>query len=805
MKRINMLLLLAFAVQAGADDAANLAAGAPYALDPTPAYEHCTDPGDVSQLTDGVYTQGHFWTQKSTVGWSNANPILISFDLGEVKPIRGVSFSTAAGTAGVAWPAAIHVFVADEAQAFHWAGDLVQLSGAQAPTEGYAQRVYRTEALRTHGRYITLLTAAQPYLFVDEIEIYEGEPAWKSEALHGETISDIKAFANRLTIRVAVQRRIQRDMAALRDLLAASNVDDATKNDVLAELQAVDDGLAGLPVVYPESFMAVLPLNDLHARVFRAQAKLWNARGLPPMTVWQSGLWDALKPIEHPQVDMNPRVEVWMMQNEYRAASINISNATSIDMPIALQFDGLPGGPAPDYVAVHQVAWTDTRTGDPVAAALPSAERAGDGYIVRAAPGLTRQLWFTFHPQHLEPGRYQGTIKLKSLAGAEDVPLALTVYPIRFPDNPSLKFGGWDYTDRPNMYQVTPENRASLIAHLREHYVDSPWATSAVMPHGQYDADGIMTEPPDTAEFDSWVGRWKGAEQYCVFAAVQDHLRAWEMGEPQFETAVKAWIRFWANHVQEIGLGPEQIAILLFDEPYAPEHDAIIAAWAKPIREEQTGIRLWVDPTYRTMHVTESVSIAACDVVCPNRQIFYETEKPYRDFFENLRVEGKTLEFYSCSGPARLLDPYLYHRLQAWTCWEYGATAMYFWAFADTGGGSSWNEYPARGTSYTPLFLDAASVTAGKHMEACREGIEDYEYLAMLKDAIAAAEKAGASEAELSGPARLLRELPARINSAYDSAAGFHWGASVDRTAADQARREILEALVALQERGRQE
>ena len=34
------------------------------------------------------------------------------------------------------------------------------------------------------------------------------------------------------------------------------------------------------------------------------------------------------------------------------------------------------------------------------------------------------------------------------------------------------------------------------------------------------------------------------------------------------------------------------------------------------------------------------------------------------------------------------------------------------------------------------LFLDARTVTDGKHMEAIREGTEDYEYLRMLRDRV---------------------------------------------------------------------
>ena len=51
----------------------------------------------------------------------------IKLDLGAVQPIRGASFNTAAGCAGVEWPAGISVLVSDDGKAFHLAGELVSL------------------------------------------------------------------------------------------------------------------------------------------------------------------------------------------------------------------------------------------------------------------------------------------------------------------------------------------------------------------------------------------------------------------------------------------------------------------------------------------------------------------------------------------------------------------------------------------------------------------------------------------------------------------------------------------------------
>ena len=42
----------------------NLAIGKGYRLEPPPNYEHCTEAGDRTQLTDGKRVQGYFWTRE---------------------------------------------------------------------------------------------------------------------------------------------------------------------------------------------------------------------------------------------------------------------------------------------------------------------------------------------------------------------------------------------------------------------------------------------------------------------------------------------------------------------------------------------------------------------------------------------------------------------------------------------------------------------------------------------------------------------------------------------------------------------
>ena len=141
-RRILLFVLLicnAAMIARAADSPQNMARGGRYRLSPRPNYQHCTEAGDREQLTDGVYTKGYFWTQKTTVGWTNAPMVTITVDLGKVEPISGVSLNMAAGRAGVFWPMAILLFVADDDKTSHFVGDLVELSaaaGRAAPDDG---------------------------------------------------------------------------------------------------------------------------------------------------------------------------------------------------------------------------------------------------------------------------------------------------------------------------------------------------------------------------------------------------------------------------------------------------------------------------------------------------------------------------------------------------------------------------------------------------------------------------------------------------------------------------------------------
>ena len=131
-------------------------------------------------------------------------------------------------------------------------------------------------------------------------------------------------------------------------------------------------------------------------------------------------------------------------------------------------------------MTVHEVAWTDTRSGVPVAAALPEVAAENDLYTVSVPAGMTRQVWLTFHPVSVEAGTHAGEVIVESVPGGKRFPLRMHLYPLDFLAKQTLHYGGWDYTDLIGHFPfITEQNLPAFIEHLREHLVDSPWALPA--------------------------------------------------------------------------------------------------------------------------------------------------------------------------------------------------------------------------------------------------------------------------------------------------------------------------------------
>lgn len=788
------LALLVLPLAAAAQDPAdwvrpgeNVALGKPYTYTPRTNYSYTTDPGDATQLTDGEYTEGYFWTTPTTVGWSGVNRIVIRIDLGADEPLCGFSYHTAAGRADVTWPSAIHAFVSDDGEGWWYAGELLHVAIDQhgPPPEEFAVHRFWTDRLQFHGRHIALvIVPSGAYTFCDEIELYRGDPALLATPRRGAP-ADLDTAILRLWFRDEVVA----ELASLRE--QATGLAEAARTEVATRLEQVEAGLDEVGGAAGER--ATVPFGDTQRKLFLAQAALWRALGVPGLVLWSCGRYDPLAVTAPPPTDPTPpQINLAMMRNEVRGEAFCLSNATDEDRTLVLAAADVPGAPRPPWLQVYEVAWTGTRHSGAVAAALPDALPVADGWAISVPAGMTRQVWLNVASADLAPGTVRGVLRL-SEGGQEvgRVPLEVRVSTLTMPDELTLACGGWDYTDRPT-YDISAENLDQVVDFLRRYHVNAPWASAAVMPFGRYDADGVMVEAPNTTAMDTWLDRWPGARYYCVFAAVSQDLPATPSGRRQ----VEEWIDFWVAHLGERGIGPEQLVLLLVDEPYTKERDDLTISWARAIREAHPAVQLFVDPIWQNPGDIDPLVLELCTILSPNRALWLAKRAEYEQVYLPRREPGRQLAFYSCSGPVRALDPYAYHRLQGWECWRYGGIMTSFWAFSDSGGGSSWNEYEIRRTAFCPQYLGPDGATTSKHMEAVLESLFDYEYFAMLRAKVAAA--GPGDNPALRRARELLETGPARVLDAA-GADQLHWAAPKDRSLADAVRLEVLAALEALE------
>lgn len=793
---VSLFLILA-ARPAAASAEENLARGRPYKLDPAPNYLLCSDPGDLTQLTDGApaSSPGQLWTQTAAVGWQNTQAAFVTIDLGQSRAVGGVAVSTAAGVAGVAWPEAIYLLVSEDGQLWHLLGDLVALdsSGSQAAgARGYHRATFAARGWSTRGRYVAVLyvLGAHRFGFMDEIEVYAASSRGAT-ALTEPIGSELHTALRQLEQRRFHRRRLQRDLDAVRIALPAAG----PAASAGARLASAITRAAPPAVSTPLRF----PVDDVHRSLFALQAQHWRAQGLVPWTVWIASPWDPLRVADAPPRPVPaPRLEWTVLRSDRRARVVDLATSDAEASVVDVSVSGMPGGPHPPWLEVREVAWIDSGTGDALASALPEALTTATGYRIEVTPGLAAQLWLTVDGV-LPPGEYHGALRLVGRGLDQRIPMRLRVVDTALPATPSLSVGGFDYSNMADRGygNLTAQNVDALIRLLRAHRVSVAWAAKDVLPMA---APGRAV--PDTSAFDTWVGRWPGAQRYMVFIDVDAALSR----QPQFEARVADWARFWAEHARASGVRPEQLYLLLVDEPHTAAQDALAVVWARAIRRVATGVQIWEDPTHRPAAQMAPDLLAVSDVLSGNiTQIWEDGEARRRLLTDWLRSDRHhILDLNTTEGPARETDPFAHYRAAAWLAWQLGARGLHIWSFVDGGGAGFDPAAQTGGGDYTPLLLGRDRVVTTKHMEALMEGIEDYDTLALLAATIA---KPGphASPIALAEARALLEGAPAAVLAAAqpfhagDGESAFRWLATArDRDAAERARLKIINALVAL-------
>lgn len=743
----------------------DLALHRPYTVTPAPRYGLTVDAGDATQLTDGAlsFGVGTLWKQRSTVGWELLPWARITIDLGAAVDIGVVAAHTGAGAAGVAWPGPVLVFVGDEATEYRPAGELT--TGAPPPA-AYGTAWYRSPPLNVRARFVTLMCAVpnRQYLFLDEVQVLAADRT--TTAAKAAPVTDLVAFMRTRAIAGHVRARIESDVDTLRPLLASAPP--AVRASLSHELDAIRAAAATTTPV-AENFVAVLPMSPLHRRLFAVQAALWRSLGLSS-PLWQLPTWDPASHLLIPprQPPQSLAVEV-ALGDDRRSLLLALGSTAEADGVAELRLEGLDGA----VWSARDVQWTDRSDGPPLATALSDAQPVGRGFRVSLVPGLPRQIWLTFAAGMLPVGQHRGRLSVTAGGKTSTVPLTLDVAVARL-DRVSLHTGGFDYLNQ-QLYDIGDGNRAAVVNMLRDHLVDTSWATKAMMP----------LSGANPAQFAQWVTEtWPHAGRYAVFADLP-------VDRQPVDADVRSWLNDWRARASALRLAPDALWTLLVDEPHTDVDVRRVLAWAQAIRRQGGGVHVIEDPTN-----VDAASLSALggvlDVMVANRELLNTRGASYRSAFTSACSGRCQIGVYSCIADAHALDPYRYYRVQAWLAFRLGSATSLFWSFADDGGFAGWNElWAGRGTSYSPLYLQPNSVSSSKQLEALREGIEDYETLAELRRAVDAARLRPANESAIAAADAL---LTTRLDEVIgdDAPRLYQWGVTQDHAAADRLRHDAL-------------
>ncbi|HUW60472.1 MAG TPA: DUF4091 domain-containing protein [Candidatus Bathyarchaeia archaeon] len=358
-------------------------------------------------------------------------------------------------------------------------------------------------------------------------------------------------------------------------------------------------------------------------------------------------------------------------------------------------------------------------------------------------------VWVTVYaPLGIPPGVYRGPLVITAVPSPPiHLTIEATVYGFDLPMTPALKtdFGFWPQNahDAAQAQGCTLSRQgliAQFVANAAEHRVTLREPAQFPAASTSY-ADELRRFEPRLKEL-----RALGATTFSVPAALLD-----SPGQLELANAF----------VAENALGHRAFCQIA-SEPLSPE-------WPKLVER----MHLWQDlaPTIPLMVTTRGLQpflAAPADI--------WAVHTPVLDTLNNKPIleriqEGKEVWWYVNHSPPR---PYanffvdfagIEHRILFWQAWALGIAGVHYWSVSYCMPGQ--DPYLDQG-DVTPVNGDGLLVYPGKdgpvdsiRWEIIRDGIEDYDYLTILKDRMRRVSKAGGHEALLERAAEAcdLKEL----------------------------------------------
>jgi len=519
--------------------------------------------------------------------------------------------------------------------------------------------------------------------------------------------------------------------------------------------------------------------------VGRAHSAAAQAAG-PGLQVWEVNPLVKVFPDTPPQAQAGA-VSVELARSEYQAFQLALRIAAGTTTRLGISVSALEsqgGGELPPvkvervgYVPVdHPSAYYSSEAPEWRRKA-PQGAGATDGWAgwwpdplapgssLDLSPGQTQPVWFTVHaPKPAAPGQYRAEVTL-SVGGGNSlkIPLTVQVLPFTLPDQGRLRvifdfrfgpgggFGGG---------ADSMEDYRKWLRFIAEHRL----GIDGIHPPPTFNYhEGKVTM--DAAEFDE-MARFCFDELGMNVAYTPQffYMFGWAYPPkklfgldpltPEWAAALQQAYRLFTEHVRQKGWH-DKFVYYVSDEPHF-QHDFVV--------EQMKKLCALVHEVDRTIPIYSSTwrHCAAWDESLDLWGIGQYGSFPMQEM-ERLQRAGKQM-WFTCDGQMATDTPFLAtERLLPYYCFKYGVRGFEFWGLAwwtynpwhvgwhqfirqsDEGKDYYWVRYPNGDGFLTypgkPVGLDGPASTI--RLEQIRQGLEDYEALALLAELAAKAKQAG--------------------------------------------------------------
>jgi len=413
-------------------------------------------------------------------------------------------------------------------------------------------------------------------------------------------------------------------------------------------------------------------------------------------------------------------------------------------------------------------------------------------------PRENQALWVRVHAPRkdeggVEPGNYQGTLTLKTSAGAAEIPLNVRVFNFELPKSPSLRTGfelNFGEVKRYNRLETPEQEHAVFERYMRAFAAHrlAPYSFFDFAPIKQsFKGEGATQETVldftafdeagkkylDELGFNAFVLPVKGLGGGTFYERHAGEFGGAKEGTPEYERLLGDYLKKLEAHLREKGW-LSKAYIYWFDEP-APKDFPFVIETMQRLKRLAPGLKRMLT---KEPHPELAGSV---DLWCT------PTHEMKADAVALRRKAGDEFWWYLCTAPKApyiglFIDhPSLELRLWSWQTWQFGLQGLLVWET------TYWTSHTAFPKTLQDPWRDAMSYVSGYgtpegtkagwgngdgrffypprrdpnaangpclddpigslRLENLRDGIEDYEYFVRLKQELERVRgKAGAEE-----------------------------------------------------------